>query len=164
MTTMSRIRRLHDAGVSVWLDDLSRPLLDDGVLERYVTEHGLSGVTSNPTIFAAALRGSGRYDEPLADLVAGGLDEPRAMFFSLALSDGDEAGTLLRGPYAGSDGRDGYVSFECTPDVADDARAPVRQAQEVWGRVAAPTLMIKVPATDAGILAIEQLSAAGINV
>lgn len=161
---MSRIRQLHDAGVSVWLDDLSRPLLDDGVLRRYVAEHGLSGVTSNPTIFAAALRGSDRYDEPLAKLLAGGLGDPKALFFSLALRDVKDAAALLRETYERSDGRDGYVSFECTPDVADDAQATVRQAKEVWMRLDAPNIMIKVPATDTGMVAIEQLTAAGINV
>jgi transaldolase len=164
MTTNSRIRRLHDAGVSVWLDDLSRPLLDDGVLERYVTEHGLSGVTSNPTIFAAALRGSDRYDAPAERLLAGGVTEPSELFLALALEDVADAASLLRDTYELSDGRDGYVSFECTPDVADDAHATVRQAEEVWARVDAPNLMIKVPATGAGIVAIEELTAAGINV
>src|SRR5215210_9590615 len=108
MSSMSRVRQLHDAGLSVWLDDLSRPLLDDGVLERYVIEHGLSGVTSNPTIFAAALRGSDRYEQRLAELFAGGLGDPQALFFALALQDVDEAASLLRETYERSDGRDGY--------------------------------------------------------
>ena len=152
---MSRIRQLHDAGVSVWLDDLSRPLLDDGVLERYVTEDALSGVTSNPSIFAAALRSSDRYDAPIERLLAGGLTDPAALFFALALRDVGDAAELLRETYERSDGRDGYVSFECTPDVAHDTEATVRQATEVWVRVDAPNLMIKVPATDAGIVAID---------
>jgi transaldolase len=164
MTTTSRVRQLHDAGVSVWLDDLSRRLLDDGVLEDYVARHGLSGVTSNPAIFAAALREGDRYEAPLADLRAGGITEPRALFFALALADVEEAARLLRPTYERSGGRDGYVSFECTPDLADDAQATVRQAEEVWARVAAPNLMVKVPATDAGIAAVEEVTAAGINV
>lgn len=163
MTTTSRVRQLHDAGVSVWLDDLSRRLLDDGVLEGYVVDHGLSGVTSNPTIFAAALRESDRYEAPLEE-PGGEIADPRALFFALALRDVEDAAGLLRPTYERSGGRDGYVSFECTPDVADDAQATVRQAKDVWARVAAPNLMIKVPATDAGIGAIEELTAAGINV
>ena len=153
---MSRIRQLHDAGVSVWLDDLSRPLLDDGVLAGFVERHGLSGVTSNPTIFAAALRDSDRYETWDAD--------PEELFFALALDDVRRAADLLRDTYDRSDGRDGYVSFECTPDVADDAHGTVGQARDVWARVDAPNLMVKVPATDAGIIAIEQLTAGGINV
>ena len=163
-TPSSRLRALHEQGVSVWLDDLSRALLESGTLERYVTEHALSGVTSNPTIFANALRSDERYRDRLSGLVDKGLREPRALFFALALADVYDAAQLLRDTYEQTGGRDGYVSFECTPDVASDASATVRQAQHVWERVDAPNLMIKVPATDAGIEAIERLTAAGINV
>jgi transaldolase len=164
MTTTSRIRRLHEAGVSVWLDDLSRPLLDDGVLGGYVAEHALSGVTSNPTIFATALRDSDRYEARIRELVSRGSADPQELFFALALEDVERAADLLRDTYDRSAGRDGYVSFECTPDVAHDAHATVRQATAVWARVGAPNLMIKVPATDAGIVAVEELTAAGVNV
>jgi transaldolase len=160
----SPVRALHEQGVSVWLDDLSRALLDSGTLERYVTEHALSGVTSNPTIFAHALGSDERYRDRLAGLVDKGLREPHALFFALALADVHDAAQLLRDTYERSGGRDGYVSFECTPDVAHDASATVRQAQSVWERVDAPNLMIKVPATAAGVEAIEELTAQGINV
>jgi transaldolase len=163
-TPSSRVRALHVRGVSVWLDDLSRALLESGTLERYVTDHALSGVTSNPTIFAHALRTDDRYRDRLAGLVAKGVREPHALFFALALADVYDAAQLLRETYERTGGRDGYVSFECTPDVAHDASATVRQAQQVWDRVDAPNLMIKVPATDAGIEAIERLTAEGINV
>jgi transaldolase len=163
-TPSSRLRALHEQGVSVWLDDLSRALLESGTLERYVTEHALSGVTSNPTIFAHALRSDERYRDRLSGLVDKGLREPHALFFALALADVYDAAQLLRDTYEQTGGRDGYVSFECTPDVASDASATVRQAQHVWERVDAPNLMIKVPATAAGIEAIEQLTAEGINV
>jgi transaldolase len=162
--SISRLRALHEQGVSVWLDDLSRALLDSGTLERYVAEHAVSGVTSNPTIFARALRGDERYRGRLAALVDRGLRDPRALFYALALADVHDAARLLRDTYERSGGRDGYVSFECTPDVAHDASATVRQAQHVWERVDAPNLMIKVPATTAGIEAIEELTAEGINV
>jgi transaldolase len=161
---MSRIRQLNDIGVSVWLDDLSRALLEDGVLQRYVAEHRLSGVTSNPTIFAAALAADDRYDDQLDELLAGGLRDPQALFFALALRDVGGAADLLRGTYDRTDARDGYVSFEWTPDVAHDTRATVRQALDVWDRVDAPNLMVKVPATDAGIDAIEELTFSGVNV
>jgi transaldolase len=164
MTTKSRIRQLHDAGVSVWLDDLSRPLLQDGTLARLVTEHAVSGVTSNPAIFAAALRAGDRYDPQLDRLLAAGTTDPRALFFALALQDVGDAARLLRPTYDRSGGRDGFVSFECTPDVAHDTPATVEQARWARGRVAEPNLMIKVPATDAGIAAIEELTAEGVSV
>jgi transaldolase len=160
----SRVRALHEQGVSVWLDDLSRALLESGTLARYIGEHALSGVTSNPAIFAHALRSDERYRDRLARLVDKGLREPHALFFALALADVHDAAQLLRDTYERTDGRDGYVSFECTPDVAHDGSATVRQAQHVWERVDAPNLMIKVPATQAGIEAIEELTAEGINV
>jgi transaldolase len=163
-TPDGRVRALHAKGVSVWLDDLSRALLESGTLERYLTDHALSGVTSNPTIFAHALRSDDRYQDRLQRLVDQGLREPHALFFALALSDVHDAAQLLRDTYERSAGRDGYVSFECTPDVAHDAAATVRQAEHVWDRVDAPNLMIKVPATPAGIEAIERLTAEGINV
>jgi transaldolase len=121
-------------------------------------------VTSNPSIFAAALAAGDRYDDQLDELLAGGLRDPQALFFALALRDVAEAARLLRPTYDRTDGRDGYVSFECTPDVAHDTRATIRQAIEVWQRVDAPNLMVKVPATDAGMDAIEQLTFKGINV
>lgn len=160
----SRVRALDEEGVSVWLDDLSRALLESGTLERYVTAHAVSGVTSNPAIFAAALRADDRYRDRLEELVRAGLRDPHALFFALALADVDDAAQLLRDTYERTGGRDGYVSFECTPDVAHDAMATLRQARHVWERVAAPNLMIKVPATDAGIEAIEELTAEGLNV
>src|SRR5919199_3171894 len=163
-TTRSRVRALDALGVSVWLDDLSRGLLESGTLERYVAEHALSGVTSNPTIFARALRGDGRYGERAARLAGAGVRDPRALFFALALADVGDAAQLLRETYERTGGRDGYVSFQCTPDVADDAAATVRQAEDVWPRGGVPNLMIKGPATAAGIEAIEQLTAEGINV
>src|SRR5919199_4227452 len=163
-TTRSRARALDALGVSVWLDDLSRDLLESGALERYVAEHALSGVTSNPTIFARALRGDGRYGGRAPRLAGGGVRDPRALFFALALADVHDAAELLRETYERTAGRDRYVSFQCTPDVADDAAATVRQAEDVWHRVGVPNLMIKVPATAAGIRGIEQLTAEGINV
>ena len=160
----SRVRRLHDAGVSVWLDTLSRPLLEDGVLAGYIREHGLSGVTSNPSIFAAALHGSDRYTAQVSELVASGTSDATELFFALALRDVSGAADLLSETYRASGGRDGFVSFECTPDVADDTAATIRQAEQVWRRVDAPNLMIKVPGTPAGMAAIEELTFRGINV
>lgn len=163
-THVSPARRLHDAGVSLWLDDLSRDLIDDGVLSRYLAEHGISGVTCNPTIFASALQASAGYDEQLRGLLHMGPVVPQEAYFALALADVRQAARVLSDVHARSGGRDGYVSFECTPDVADNADATVRQALAVRRRVTAPNLMVKVPGTAAGMLAIEELTAAGVNV
>ena len=161
---MSAARRLHEAGVSVWLDDLSRELLGSGTLGRYVEQHGVSGVTCNPTIFARALQGSTQYDEQLRGLLRKGPVDAREAYFELALADVRQAARVLAESHDRSGGRDGYVSFECTPDVADDAEATVRQALEVRRRVPVPNLMVKVPGTPSGMVAIEELTAAGVNV
>ena len=161
---MNRLQALHDAGVSIWLDNLSRDLLDSGAFAALIGECAVTGATSNPTIFAKAIAGSDRYDDQLHDLVASGVDDPQELFLQLALDDVRRAAALLRPSYDQSDGRDGFVSFECTPDLAHDTDGTIEQAVELWGRLARPNVMIKVPATDAGIPAIEELTARGVNV
>jgi transaldolase len=158
---MNRLEQLRDAGVSIWLDTLSRDLLDTGAFAALIDDFGVTGATSNPTIFAKAITGSDRYDDQLR---AAGVRDPRELFFELALEDVRRAADLLRPAYDASGGRDGFVSFECTPDLADDTAATVEQAVELWGRLARPNVMIKVPATEAGLPAIEELTARGINV
>jgi transaldolase len=160
---MSRLRQLHDAGVSIWLDTLSRDLLDSGRLTRLIEECWITGATSNPTIFAKALSGSSAYDQQLAAASPGDRD-PEERFFALALDDVRRASDLLRAVYETTGGRDGFVSFECTPDVADDTASTIEQALDLWDRLARPNVMIKVPATSAGVGAIEELTARGVNV
>jgi transaldolase len=161
---MNRVQALHDAGVSIWLDTLSRELLDSGEFARLIADCAVTGATSNPTIFAKAITGSERYDDQLSDAIAQGTDDAQELFFALALEDIRGAADLLRAAYDESDGRDGFVSFECTPDLADDTHATIGQAVELWERIDRPNAMIKVPATEAGIPAIEELTARGINV
>jgi transaldolase len=161
---MNRLRQLHDAGVSIWLDTLSRELLDGGGFAELVADCAVTGATSNPTIFAKAITGSDAYDDELQAAVASGVRDPQELFFELALDDVRDAADVLRPTYDASDGRDGFVSFECTPDLADDTAATIAQALELWGRLARPNVMIKVPATEAGIPAIEELTASGVNV
>jgi transaldolase len=161
---MSRLRALQDAGVSIWLDTLSRDLLDSGDFARLMRDFEVTGATSNPTIFAKAITGSDVYDEQLRAAVASGMSDPQELFFELALDDVRRAADLLRPAHEESDGRDGFVSFECTPDLADDSDATVEQALELWGRLGRPNVMIKVPATEAGLAAIEELTADGVNV
>ena len=160
---MNRLRHLQDAGVSIWLDDLSRDLLDSGFM-RMIREQSVTGATSNPTIFAKAISDTERYDRQLRLIVESGHTDPQEIFFELALEDVHRAADALRAVYELSDGRDGFVSFECTPDLADDAEATVRQALEVRDQLGVPNLLIKVAATDAGITAIEELTARGVNV
>ena len=161
---MSRLQALHEAGVSIWLDTLSRELLDSGEFAGLIADCAVTGATSNPTIFAKAITGSDRYDDQLRAAVASGTHDPQELFFELALEDVGRAADLLRRSHDDSDGRDGFVSLECTPDLADDTQATIDQALELWGRLDRPNVMIKVPATDAGIPAIEELTAAGVNV
>jgi transaldolase len=161
---VNRLQHLEDAGVSIWLDDLSRELIESGEFMRLVQEEAVTGATSNPTIFARAISGSARYDDQVRLALASGIDDPREIFFDLALEDVRRAADALRAAYELSDRRTGFVSFECTPDLADDAEATVSQALEVRDRLEVPNLLIKVAATDAGIKAIEELTAHGVSV
>ena len=161
---MNRLQRLHDAGVSIWLDTLSRELLETGEFERLVRDYAVTGATSNPTIFAKAITGSDRYDDQLRAVVESGTTEPQDVFFELGLEDVRRAAAILRPAHDASSGQDGFVSFECTPDLADDTEATIEQALELWGRLGLPNVMIKVPATEAGVPAIEELTARGVNV
>jgi transaldolase len=161
---MNRLQQLHDAGVSIWLDTLSRELLDSGAFAALIADCAVTGATSNPTIFAKAITSSDAYDDQLRAAVASGVRDPQELFFELALDDVGHAADALRPAYDASDRLDGFVSFECTPDLADDTAATIEQALELWARLARPNVMIKVPATEAGIPAIEELTARGVNV
>ena len=162
--TVGRLQQLHEAGVSIWLDSLSRDLLESGEFERMIREFAITGATSNPTIFAKAITTSDRYDGQLRELQEQGVDDPQAVFFALGLDDIARAAALLRPTYELSQGRDGFISFECTPDLADDADGTVEQGLELWDRLDLPNVLIKVPATGAGVTAIEELTARGVNV
>jgi transaldolase len=139
-------------------------LLESGDFEHLVAEYAVSGATSNPTIFAKAITGSDRYDDQLGAIVAEGIRDPQEIFFALGLDDVRHAADLLRPVYDSTDGGDGFISFECTPDLADDTAATIEQAVDLWSRLDRPNVMIKVPATAAGIPAIEELTALGVNV
>jgi transaldolase len=163
-TRPAAVRELTRRGVSIWLDTLSRPLIEDGRLAELVDGLAVGGVTSNPTIFAKAMSGSDRYDEQLRGERAAGTDDPRQLFLALALEDVRRALELLRPLHDATGGSEGFVSFEVTPDVAYDTDATVAQALGLWRRIGAPNAMIKVPATGPGIAAIEELTAKGVSV
>ena len=161
---MNRLEQLQEAGVAIWLDTLSRDALDSGAFAALIAERAVTGATSNPTIFAKAITGSDAYDDQLRTAVARGIHDPRELFFELALDDVSDAADRLRDVYDTTNGRDGFVSLECTPNLADDTDGTIEQAIGLWNRLARPNVMIKVPATDAGIPAIEELTARGVNV
>lgn len=164
MPPRPNLARLHNAGVSIWLDTLSRELLESGKLANLIRDFSVTGATSNPTIFAKAITGSDLYDEQLQRLSAEGGTDLQELFFTLALDDVRAAARELRPSYDASGGRDGFISFECTPDLADDTEATIAQATTLWERLDQPNVMIKVPATRAGLPAIEELTRRGINV
>jgi transaldolase len=164
MTLNPNMQKLREAGVSIWLDTLSRDLLESGGFAGLIGDYGVTGATSNPTIFAKAITHSDRYDGQLRKLAASGERDLRELFFSLALDDIRAAARLLRPAHEQSQGRDGFISFECTPDLADDTAATIAQATGLWQRLGQPNVMIKVPGTAAGLPAIEELTRRGVNV
>ena len=164
MAPNPQLKQLHDAGVSIWLDTLSRELLQSGEFSALIRDFSVTGATSNPTIFAQAITGSDLYDAELRERANSGEPGLQELFFALALDDVREAARQLRSTYDDSAGRDVFISFECTPDLADDTEATVAQATDLWERLAEPNVMIKVPGTTAGLPAIEELTRRGVNV
>ncbi len=160
---MSRVHDLYDAqGQSPWLDDLKRSYLTSGELERYL-ELGIRGLTSNPTIMTKAIEGGSDYDEQFADLVASGKAVEES-YWDLVLSDVTGALEAFRPLYERSQGGDGYVSVEVAPSLAHDTAGTAVMARELHERVARPNLLVKIPATKAGVPAIEQTIASGRSV
>ena len=160
----ARLEQLRRAGVSIWLDTLSRELLASGEFSELVRDYAVTGATSNPTIFAKAITGSDRYDDQLRSLASKGPPDTRELFFDIALDDVRSAAAILRPVHERTGGGDGFISFECTPDLADDTEGTIAQALDLWQRLDLPDVLIKVPATAAGVDAIEELTARGVNV
>jgi transaldolase len=164
MAPNPKLQQLHDAGVSIWLDTLSRRLLQSGEFADLIRDSSVTGATSNPTIFAKAIEGSDLYDEQLRRLVSRGQRHTQELFFSIALEDVGNAAELLRFEYDRTAGTDGFISFECTPDLAEETDATIAQAIDLWQRLDRRNVMIKVPGTEAGLPAIEALTRRGVNV
>ncbi len=160
MTT--RLHTLHAAGQSLWLDYIDRVMLGNGDLARRIREDALTGMTSNPTIFEKALAEGASYDAQLRALPAACSD--REAFEAVATADVRDACDAFRGVYDATEGVDGYVSLEVSPDLARDAAGTIAEARHLWRVVDRPNLMIKVPGTIEGAEAIRQLIADGINV
>src|SRR3954454_11654931 len=156
----SRLHELSERGQSVWFDTLSRPLIETGELKRMMEEDAVVGVTSNPTIFQKALAEGDAYDDQLRECLDE-LDDPREIFFRLALEDIRDACDVLRSVWDEGKGQDGYVSMEVDPDLAYDTEATFDQARWIAKEVERPNLFVKIPATMAGLPAIEDCIAKG---
>ena len=154
---------LYEAGTSVWLDYIRRSLMTSGELTRMIEEDAVVGMTSNPTIFEKAIGGSSDYDDALRDLVHMGITDEEIML-SLIVEDIKLAADVLKPVYEQTKHKDGYVSIEVLPRVADDTQGTIAMAHDLLDRVGRPNIFVKIPATDAGLPAIEQCIADGVNI
>jgi transaldolase len=159
----SRLHELTARGQSIWFDTLSRDLVHSGELKRMMKDDAVTGVTSNPTIFQKALASGSAYDEDMKKLLAE-TDDPEQIFFSLALQDIRDACDVLKPAYDASGGIDGYVSMEVLPGLAYDTEGTFAQAQWISKEVERPNLYVKIPATMAGLPAIEDSIAHGTSI
>ena len=161
----SRLHRLAELGQSVWIDFLSRDMLRTGELARLMKEDAVVGVTSNPTIFQKAISAGNAYDDQLRAVLEDEQD-PKEIFIRLASKDIEDALDLLRPVWDEGDGRDGYVSFEVDPSLAYDTEGTIEEAQRLHDLINRPNLFVKIPATEPGLPAIEEMIARGrpINV
>lgn len=159
---MNTLQRLHaEQGQSPWIDFIDRDLILSGRLAARVAD-GIRGLTSNPTIFAKAVA-SGQYNALIKGAISGG-QSSRQIFESIAVADVGDAADVLRGVYDESGGTDGFVSIEVEPDLADDTAGTLARARQLWRLVARPNLLVKIPATPAGLPAIEDAIAEGISI
>src|SRR3989441_1785026 len=160
---MKATQQLHAAGQSLWLDNITRSLLTGGTLARYVADLSVTGLTSNPTIFDHAIKNSHDYDAAIREKTAAGLSG-EALFFELALEDLTRAADLFRPIHQATNGVDGWVSLEVSPNLAYDAKSTVAAARDLHARAGRPNLFIKIPGTAEGIPAIEEAIFAGVPI
>ena len=158
----NRLKLLHDAGQSIWLDFIARDILRNGELTRRISEDALTGMTSNPTIFEKALAEGTAYDDQLKGARAG--SSSMELFELVETSDVRDACDLFLPVYEATSGADGYVSIEVSPGAANNAKETIAEAQRLWATVNRPNVMIKVPGTAEGAVAVRTLIGAGINV
>jgi transaldolase len=159
----NKLQELHDTGQSIWLDSIDRRMLHDGELERRIRDDALTGMTSNPTIFQKALASSNAYDEQIVGAEEDGLTSWE-LFELLETTDVRDACDAFAGVYSSTRGADGYVSIEISPGVSNDADAAIEEARRLWKTVDRPNVMVKVPGTREGAVAVRRLIAEGINV
>ena len=163
-STANPLKRLHDHGQAVWLDFLARRFIAEGGLKKLIEQDGLTGVTSNPSIFEKAIGGSADYDSALKAAESAGDSDVMALYERLAIEDIQHAADALRPVYESTKRQDGYVSLEVSPYLAMSTDATTAEARRLWQAVGRDNLMIKVPATKPGLPAIRQLISEGINV
>lgn len=162
---MNPLRQLEACGQAIWLDYLKRSLIQDGGLKGLVDNDGLTGVTSNPSIFEKAIAGTDEYTDAIQTFQAKGADHsPSEIYEHLAIADIQAAAAVLSPVFERTQGRDGYVSLECSPYLADDTQGTIAEAVRLHQAVDRPNVMIKVPATPAGIPAIRELTGRGLNI
>jgi len=159
----NRLQELHDVGQSIWLDSIDRRMLHDGELDRRVRDDALTGMTSNPTIFQKALASSNAYDEQIVAAEEDGLTSWE-LFELLETTDVRDACDAFAGVYSSTRGADGYVSIEISPGVSHNADAAIEEARRLWKTVDRPNVMVKVPGTVEGAVAVRRLISEGINV
>ena len=157
------LKSLRDLGQSLWLDNITRPLLDDGTLERWIADYGLTGLTSNPTIFDEAIGGSDAYDAGIREKHRAGLSG-ETLFIALALEDLCRAARLFEPAHAASGGLDGWVSMELSPLLVDDTRGSIEAAQRIHDQARCRNLFVKIPGTPAGVPAIEESIFRGVPI
>ena len=160
---MKATQRLHDLGQSLWLDNITRDLLTSGTLKRYIDELSVTGLTSNPTIFDQAIKGSAAYDASIRKKLKEG-KAGEALFFELALEDITQAADLFRSVHERTCGVDGFVSLEVSPLLAYDAKTTIGMAKDLHARAARPNVFIKIPGTREGLPAIEESIFAGVPI
>ena len=159
---MKATEKLHEQGQSLWLDNITREMLDSGQLKRYIDDYSITGLTSNPSIFDKAIA-SGVYDDAIHEKTSAGLDREQ-LFFELAIEDLRRAAELFGPVHDRTDGVDGWVSLEVSPELAYDTERTVKAAARLHERAGAANLFIKIPGTEAGLPAIEESIAAGVPV
>src|ERR1700675_1429819 len=160
---MKATQLLHNLGQSIWLDNITRDLLNSGTLERYVTELSVTGLTSNPTIFDHAIKNSTAYDGAIREKLRQG-KSGETLFFELALEDLTRAAGLFHPIHERTEGVDGWVSLEVSPLLAYDTGSTLAAAKDLFGRAGRPNLFIKIPGTKEGLPAIEEAIFAGVPI
>ncbi len=159
----SRIAAVKQFGQKIWLDNISREFLGSGQLQKMIEEDGITGVTSNPAIFYKAISTDSRYQEQLVELKKQDLT-PLQRYEAMAVVDIKQACKIMAPLYQSSNAEDGYISLEVSPDLCHDVEGTIKSALQLWNAVDEPNLMIKVPATEAGVKAFEELVILGLNV
>ena len=156
-------KQLHDLGQSLWIDNITRDMLADGTLARYIADYSITGLTSNPTIFEKAIGAGTAYDAQIAELARAGLSGEE-LFFALAVQDLARAADLFRPIHDATGGVDGWASLEVSPLLVDDSRKSAEVAAKLHAQAARPNLFIKIPGTPAGVDAIEASIFAGVPI